>query len=153
MISDNSKYYGAAFVMMIDACKDGLNIKRIYNDKAGFYLIDNKLPLLFKYSSKRVSPWSFSFDPDTIQRYQSLADTFEECLIVLVCGPDGIMALDYSEIKGLISFDTSNERKRIGIARRLKEMYYVTATDGNMKIKISQKSLLENLQRYLHKGV
>jgi hypothetical protein len=46
----------------------------------------------------------------------------------------------------------TNRSKRIGISRKLKEMYSVLGSDGTLKRKVSQKSLNDNLEKYLYKG-
>jgi hypothetical protein len=148
MIGYNLKYYGSAFVSMIDLYEDGLTIKRIIDDKSGFYLLNDKLPILCKYSTQRTNPWSFSIKNDVLDLCRSV-DKHNECLIVLVCGIDGIISIDYSDVKNLISFNIHSEQKRIGVTRKLREMYCVTGTDGNMKNKVSQKSLIEKLNKYL----
>jgi hypothetical protein len=153
MIGYNSKYYGSAFISMIDSCQDGLTIKRIMDDKSGFYLINDKLPILCKYSTKRTNPWSFSIKSDVLDLYKSLADKYNECLIVLVCGTDGIIAIDYSDVKKIIDFNIHSKQKRIGVTRKLREMYYLTGSDGNINNKVSQKSLIEKLNKNLNTKV
>jgi hypothetical protein len=149
MISYNSKYIGAAIVSMIDSSQDGLCIKSIIDDKSGFYLINNILPILCKYSTKRTNPWAFSFKKDILEVYLSLIQQYNECLFVLICGIDGIIALDSSQIQSIINLNDSSNQKRISVARKLGEMYYVSGNDGFIKNKISQKSIVENLQKYL----
>jgi hypothetical protein len=151
MISNNSKYYGAVFVSMIDSWSGSLSIKRIADDKSGFYIINDKLPIALKYSTKRTNPWSFSFDLEVLAQIENLFNKYEQCLIILVCGTDGIIALDYSEFTEIINIGFSGS-KRIGVSRKLKEMYSVLGSDGVLKRKVSQKSLNDNLEKYLYIG-
>jgi hypothetical protein len=151
MISNNSKYYGAVFVSMVDFYNDSLGIRRIVDDKSGFYILNDKLPILLKYSTKRTNPWSFSFDLEVLTQIETLVNKYGQCLVILICGIDGIISLDYSEFAEIINIG-SNESKRIGVSRKLKEMYSVLGSDGVLKRKVSQKSLNDNLRKYLYKG-
>jgi len=134
---------------MIDSFQDGLYIKRIIDDKSGFYLLNNTLPVLCKYSTKRINPWSFSIKKDVLDIYFSLVKVYKECLIILICGIDGIISLDYSEVCNIININIPSEQKRISATRKLGEMYYISGSDGNLKNKVAQKSVVENLQRHL----
>jgi|TergutMp193P3_1026864.scaffolds.fasta_scaffold21097_3 hypothetical protein len=149
MISYNSKYIGSAIISMIDSFQDGLYIKRIIDDKSGFYLLNNTLPILCKYSTKRTNPWSFSIRKDVLDIYFSLVKLYKECLIILICGIDGIISLDYSEVCNIININIPSEQKRISATRKLGEMYYISGSDGNLKNKVAQKSVADNLQRHL----
>jgi hypothetical protein len=148
MIGYNTRYIGSAIISMIDSYPDGLNIKRIIDDKSGFYLINNKLPVLCKYSTKRTNPWSFSLKKDVLEIYLSMLQQYQDCLIILICGIDGIIAINSLEAKKIINFSELTEQKRISISRKLREMYYISGSDGCLNNKISQKSIAENLQKY-----
>jgi hypothetical protein len=152
MISYNSKYIGSAIVSMIDSCHDGLYIKRIVDDKSGFYLINNKLPILCKYSTKRTNPWSFSFKSDVLGIYLSLKQRYNVCLIILVCGIDGILALDSFQVQEIIDLKKPSDQKRISVTRKLRKMYYISGSDGTMKNKISQSSVIDILKKYIEIG-
>ena len=150
MINDNTKYIGSAIVSMIDSYdEDGIFIRRIVDDKSGFYLINDKLPILCKYSTKRTNPWSFTLTKEITDRYISLVKQYNECLLVLICGTDGIVSLDYLDVCQVINFDLEEEQKRISASRKHKEMYAVSGSDGSMKHKISQKSIGEKLNKIL----
>jgi hypothetical protein len=149
MISYNSKYIGSAIISMVDSFQEGLYIKRIIDDKSGFYLLNNTLPVLFKYSTKRTNPWSFSIRKDVLDIYLSLVEFYKECLIILICGIDGVISLNYSEVCNIINIDIQSEQKRISAKRKLGEMYYISGSDGKIRNKVSQKSVTDNLQRYL----
>jgi hypothetical protein len=152
MISNNSKYYGAVFVSLIDVYNGSLGIRKIVDNKSGFYILNDKLPILLKYSTKRTNPWSFSFDTEVLVQVENLFSKYRQCLIIFICGADGIISLNHTEFTEIINIET-NRSKRIGISRKLKEMYSVLGSDGTLKRKVSQKSLYDNLEKYLCQGV
>jgi hypothetical protein len=150
MISNNSRYYGTVFASMVDSYNGSLGIRKLLDNKLGFYILNDKLPILLKYSTKRTNPWSFSFDMEGLLQVESLFNKYEQCLIIFVCGIDGIISLNYSEFTQIIIMET-NSSKRIGISIKLKKMYSVLGSDGILKRKVSQKSLNEHLEKYLYK--
>ena len=145
MIAYNSKYIGSAIISIIDSFNEGIKIKRIIDDKSGFYLLNEKIPILCKYSKKRISPWSFSINKENLDIYLSLVEKYKYCFIILICGIDGIISLEYSDVCQIINFDLIEKQKRISATRRLGKMYFISGSDGKLKNKVSQRSIIDNL--------
>jgi hypothetical protein len=142
MITDTAKFHGVVLINLIEDISSGLSIRKLNNDISGIYLINEKIPLFLKYASKRTSPWTFTFHNIHLQRYYELTVEFGECLMVLICGSDGIVTLGNFEMRKIVapSFD---EQKRITVTRKLKHMYSVNGSDGDIEKRISRKSLTE----------
>jgi len=153
MIAYNSKYIGSAIITIIDSFTEGISIKRIVDDKSGFYLLNEKIPILCKYSKKRTNPWSFSINKDVLDIYLSLVKKYKECFIILICGIDGIISLEYSDVCKIINFDLIEKQKRISATRKLGKMYFISGSDGRLKNKVAQRSITDNLGKKLFSGV
>jgi hypothetical protein len=152
MISDTLCFYGRAFGTIIDERKEGIHIRKISEDINCFYLFDERIPILLKHASKRTSPWVFSIGNQILRKYYELIEEYRECLVALICGNDGIATLSYKEIKDIIDFQDIKEQKRISVSRKLRGMYFVSASDGKMDKRISQNSLLEKIEISLSEG-
>jgi len=152
MIAYNSKYIGSAIISIIDSFNEGIKIKRIVDEKSGFYLLNEKIPILCKYSKKRTNPWTFTINKNVLDIYISLVKEYNECFIVLICGIDGIISLEYSDVSKIIKFDYFKKQKRISATRKLGKMYLISGSDGKLKNKVSQKSIIENLGKKLFSG-
>jgi len=152
MIAYNSKYIGSAIISIIDSFDEGVRIKRIIDDKSGFYLLNEKVPILCKYSKKRVSPWSFSINKDNLDIYLSLVEKYKDCFLILICGIDGIISLEYSDVCKIINFDLIEKQKRISATRKLGKMYFISGSNGKLKNKVSQRSIIENIGKKLFSG-
>lgn len=150
MISDTAKFHGAALISLLEEIDSGIRIRRLFSDNLGFYILNEKIPIFLKYASKRESPWSFTFHPDHLDRYRHLNSEYGDCLMIMICGSDGIVALDYSEMSGIVLLDR-NCKKSISIARKLKHMYCVSGTDGVVNKRISKKSLFDLVKQLLYK--
>lgn len=145
MISDADRYYGAVLSTVVDSFGVPVCICNVSTDVAGFYLINDSLPLYIKYATSRKGPWTFTFQ----KRHQELLESFyvkySECIIAFVCGKDGIAALIHSDLRKIL--DTSfEEQEAVTIRRKRNEMYRVKGRDGILERKLSRNSLDEILK-------
>lgn len=147
MISEQTRNYGAVISSLIDAAQREIKIRKLYPDAPGVYLVDGHISLYAKYSSNRRGPWGFTFQAQHIDRLEELIGKFGACVVALVCGTDGIVALRYDEFSRIVSIGSSGQ-KSIGVKRKLNRMYSVTGTSGSLSHKISRNSLLEAVQSY-----
>jgi hypothetical protein len=98
-----------------------------------FFVLNDALFVLLKYSTRGRSPWGFTFMPDE----QGLLDTVDSdhrIFIGLVCGSDGIAAFSYDcyrEIAGL-----SDAAVHIACYRAHGEHYEVSGPSGPLREKI-----------------
>jgi hypothetical protein len=150
MIRDTAKFHGAALVSLIEGVDVGVTIRKIYPDNSGFYILNERLPLFLKYATKRSSPWSFTFHTDHLIRYQALTADFGECLMILICGYDGIVSLCCSEMGSIVHINQKTQ-KRVSITRKLNTMYFVSGTDGVIDKRISKNSLIDTVKTRLFK--
>jgi len=142
MISVASRYYGAVLHQILDATEGATILRRAFPDCAGFYVLDEKIPIFIKYSTKRLGPWVFNFHRDHQRRQQLLFEKLGECIMVFVCGRDGVVALTHEEFR-LVLDDFFEEQESVSIRRRHKEMYKVKGRNGKLKHKVSRNSLRE----------
>lgn len=133
MVKDVKFFHGIAFAKIIDS--KPVFLKKI--DRS-VYSIDNKMYFYVKHSTKRISPWTFSFLKDHVEKIISLSNNSEtKIYIVLVCNDDGICCLDFNEFKAVISHKNNLYPKWIKVSRKRGEKYYVKGSDGDLKHKIA----------------
>jgi hypothetical protein len=93
MITDLERYQGVVLRQLI--VKAGRQITMAVADSSG--RVDSfsieQTALQIKYSTKRLSPWSFSVTADQLFEIAGLARNFQSVWLILVCGVDGIVAL------------------------------------------------------------
>ena len=114
-------------------------------------MINERIPLFLKYASKRTSPWTFTFHINHLQCYYELTSEYGDCLMVLICGSDGIVTLGSFEMRKIVA-PSFEEQKRITVMRKLKHMYSVNGSDGDIEKKFSRKSLTEYVIGTLNLG-
>ena len=145
MITDAARYYGAVFSFIIDRSAGSVALRRIFDDCVGFYLVDERLPLLIKYSTRRKGPWSFTFHHDHQEKQQMLYERHGECIVALVCGKDGIVALQHADFRTVLD-EFFEPQEAVTVRRRHNQMYQVKGRDGQLSRRLSRSSLSEALQ-------
>ncbi len=145
MIRDSSRYYGAVITRIVDHWGGSVSVRKMFDDYAGFYLLNSKLPIFIKYSTQRRGPWTFTFNREHQKRQQALFEVLDECLTVFVCGKDGIAALKHIDIRQILD-EHFEDQESVTIRRRHNEMYKVRGRDGVLEKKVSRNSLIELLQ-------
>ena len=136
MIKEFELYHGVVLSRLIHG-GELLEIKTYSLDSNASYVLNQSIGLYIKYSTKRMTPWHFSFKKNHQHEIQNLKDKFGEVFLVLVCGHDGVVALSYNELKKVLDED-HKEVEWLAIHRRVREKYKVTGSDGKLKYKIGE---------------
>jgi hypothetical protein len=99
-----------------------------------FFRLNDLVLVLMKYSTRKRSPWGFTFTPAEQTRLQAKAG---ECDIVLglICGADGIAALRYDAYMTIAGHSAS--ALHIACYRRHGEHYEIKGPDGKLEGKVS----------------
>ena len=149
MISDAHRYYGAVICTVIDAADEAISLTKIQRGAAGFYLINEELPIYIKYSTSRKGPWSFNFHNAQQEIQLSLYREYRECIMAFVCGKDGIAALTHSSFRNVLD-ESFDEQEAVTIRRKHNGMYQVRGKDGVHEKRVSRNSLREILDQAIN---
>ena len=101
---------------------------------APFFLLNNGLAVLLKYSTKGRSPWGFTFTIDEQRVLRQKAAELKTA-IGLICGADGVAAFEY-ELYASIS-GARNAAVHIACYRNHGEYYEVKGPEGVSDRKIA----------------
>jgi hypothetical protein len=148
MLPDYSRYYGYVFSQVIDRYERPVSIQKLDVGLQGFYLINGKLPIFIKFCRNRKSPWSFTFQHDHQTQYKKIIEEYGQCLMVLVCGTDGIAALNHQQLSEVLD-GNFEEQESLSVRRKLNHMYSVAGTNGKLAGKVAKDSLLTQLNDVL----
>lgn len=99
-----------------------------------FFVLNERLCVMFKYCTKGRSPWNFTFGSHE-QRSVKLRASTSEVVIGLICGDDGVAAIDSEEFFQIASIRDCSIR--IACYRRHGEHYEITGPDGSLLGKIA----------------
>jgi hypothetical protein len=136
-------FHGAAVIKIVHSG----HFKKVesFGKSNSSYLLDEKIGLYIKYSSKRIPPWSFTFDNEHVSEVKEMFSLLGNIFIALVCNVDGICCLDWQEFNTIISIDSKIHPKWIRTIRKKNEKYSVYGIDGNLKHKIGNSDFPSKL--------
>jgi len=133
----------------------GTALVRIVQDKRAFgiklysgnntYLVNDSACVYIKHSSKRLSPWVFTFLPEHIKDIDKIRKDLSNTYIVLICNDDGICCLNFKEFSQLVFVGSSNQTKWIRVRRSPREKYTVTGSDGELRYKIGDSDFPQKI--------
>ena len=98
-----------------------------------FFLLNGELLVYLKYSTRVRSPWGFTFTADE-QASLEHRSSGRRVVIGLVCGHDGIAALDYELFQSVAG--RRNTSLHLSCARRHGEHYAISGPDGDLPRKV-----------------
>jgi len=102
--------------------------------EAPFFLLNEHLLVLFKYSTRGRSPWGFTFTADEQVLLQEKASQLKT-VIALICGSDGVAALTCEAYLGIAA--PRKSAVHIACYRQHGEHYEVNGPDGRLDGKVS----------------
>lgn len=148
MISDTARYHGSFLALLLDKVEGPLSIEKLRRAGIGHYLINRRIPIAIKMSSKRKGPWTFNFTRAHQKTHEKLFEEHGELFVCLVCGRDGIAGLSMQEMRTVLD-DNFEEQESISVRRRLKTMYQVVGRDGELRGRVSRHAIFQKIEAAL----
>jgi hypothetical protein len=105
--------------------------------EAPFFLLNDSLSVLIKYSTKGRSPWGFTFTADEQVLLKTRASLIKMA-IGLVCGADGVAAFSYQSYLSVAAPRTA--AVHLACYRQHGEHYEVSGPDGTLQRKVAPSS-------------
>ncbi len=99
-----------------------------------FFLVNNQLQVLLKYSTRGRSPWGFTFTTDEQVLLQKNASKLKT-IIGLICGADGVAAFTYDDYLKIAA--PRKSAVHIACYRQHGEHYEVNGPDGTLDGKVA----------------
>lgn len=135
MIRQVERYHGVALARLVRAESAVTVGTRAHEDYRSVYTVNGRVALYVKYSTSRLSPWSFAFKAEHQQEIATLLKEFADAFITLVCGADGIACLSGSEYRQLLG-DDPGSGEWIRVARSPRQKYAVSGSEGGRVCRI-----------------
>lgn len=144
MIKEFSFYHGVVFAMLLHNSSTPLIIGQYPSSDNASYTINDSIGIYIKYSTKRLSPWHFSFQNMHLSEIYEIDRKFEKVILLLVCRDDGIVGLTMEEFKQ-ITDSAKKGTEWISVKRRPKEKYTVKGSLGTLSYKIGKTDFCEKI--------
>ena len=144
MISEFEFFHGAVLARMLHATQQAMTLAPYSESDNASYVINDKKGMYIKYSSKRLSPWRFSFQRRHHEMISEMKHTLEEVFVILVCNEDGTVVLTFEEFQQVVKTD-GEATQWISAARNRRQMYLVKGSDGKLEFKIGKDEFVEKI--------
>lgn len=147
MIKEFEFYHGVALSKLVHSSDEPIALQLYPSSSNASYILNNNIGLYIKHSTKRMSPWRFSFQKLHQDEISQMNNKLNKVFVLLVCGEDGIVTLSFDELKTILD-ETHEDVEWISASRTPKKEYTVKGSDGGLKHKIGKndfpKKILES---------
>jgi hypothetical protein len=137
MIKEFEFYHGIVFARLLHVTQKNVCIKPFPTQDNASYVINDKVGIYIKYSTKRLSPWRFSFQKKHQDEILEMKNKIGETFLLLVCNNDGIVIISFNELKHILN-EKYKSVEWVSVARGRGEMYAVKGSDGELEFKIGK---------------
>ena len=144
MIYEFEFYHGVAFARMLHAMQKELAIKPYSPSDNAAYVVNGSIGIYIKYSSKRLSPWRFSFQQRHRDRIMEIQKDVGDVFVLLVCNDDGVVILTFDEFKQVLD-ETHGGTEWISATRNRRQMYSIKGSNGKLSFKVGKDEFLEKI--------
>lgn len=148
MLKETEFFHGVVFARLVRDIGIPIEIAEIPDAGTSAYLLQGRIAIYIKYSTKRLSPWGFTFSREHLRELSQLRKSFPGFIMALVCHEDGIAALSSGDTNLILGDDSNvNRNLSVTIHRHAREQYAVNGSMGQLPRKVSEKAL-GNLVRH-----
>jgi len=129
---------------MIHTTHSELSIKPFASTDNAAYVLNGTKGIYIKYSSKRLSPWRFSFQKRHLDLIATMEGTLGDVFVLLVCNDDGIVVLNSDDVNQTLP-EQRGETEWISAARNRRQMYTIKGSNGRLDFKVGKDEFLGKL--------
>lgn len=140
MINEFEFYHGIVFTSLLHRLEREFKVRRFTTPDNAAYVIDGRIGLYVKYSKKRLPPWRFSFHKRHQELMLEMKSRLGETFLMLVCNDDGVVVLNFDEVKQILK--EAQDVEWISVVRRKREMYAVAGSDGKLDFKVGKNDFI-----------
>jgi hypothetical protein len=144
MISEFEFFHGAVLARMLHTTQQTMVIAPYSESDNAAYVINDSKGVYIKYSSKRLTPWRFSFQKRHHEKILEMRRDLGEVFVVLVCNDDGAVVLTFEEFQQVVKSD-GGVGQWISAARNRGQMYLIKGSDGKLAFKIGKDEFSEKI--------
>lgn len=130
MITELERHQGVVLRQIVSAAPFGVQLRTANETGRNDAFLVSGAAIQIKYSSKRLSPWRFTYTAENLQELRILRERHGGIWVFLCCGSDGVVCLSFDELETAISLSQSESTQWVAIARSRAGMYRVSGSAG-----------------------
>lgn len=147
MTKEFELYHGAVFTRIVHGAGRMVSLEPFPSRSNASYVLNGVVGLYIKHSTKRVSPWSYTFLRAHQDEIAKMHVAFGEVFTALVCRDDGIALLNFEELKQILD-SNHDESEWVRVVRSRRRQYEVSGSNGELQFKVSQQSCPDKILEY-----
>jgi hypothetical protein len=150
MFDDYELYQGVVLRQIVVGAPRSVRFRPFEREgRINAYALNDRIGLFIKHSSKRLSPWPFTFHIEQVADLLDLESSFTNSFVAFVCGQDGLVTIDVATLHNLVSFE-GTESAWIRISRKPRSMYTVVGNRDELPNKVGNGAalILDALQTF-----
>jgi hypothetical protein len=101
------------------------------------FVMNGRIGLYIKHSSKRMSPWRFSFTIEQAADLLNLEARFPDSFVVFVCETDGLVTLPFSELQDIVDFHQT-DNAWVSVSRPPRAQYAIAGNKDELDRKVAR---------------
>ena len=138
MLDEYEFYQGAVLRQLIVESEFSLMIRPYVREgRISAFVVNSRVGVYIKHSSKRMSPWRFTFTIEQAADLLDLEAKFPESFVVLICESDGLVTLDCIQLHQIVSFQES-ENAWVRVERPPRLQYDIGGNKSDLGSKVSR---------------
>lgn len=138
MLDDYEFYQGVVLRRLVIETDYSTSFRPFVREgRTSAFVVNGGIGVYMKHSSKRMSPWRFTFTIDQAADLLDLEHKFPDSFVVFVCGTDGLVTLSFADLHRIVSFEDS-ENAWVSISRPPRNQYEVSGNRGELDYKVSR---------------
>lgn len=162
-INNEEQFHGAAFLRLLESLSERapeirISVENLHSRNL-YKVIAEKPKLLgkskyvmfgvvIKLSTKRRSPWRYSYTQQNQDDLKNLYDEFGETFSVFANGEDGFACLTFSELKEVLD-EIHEESEWVSVARKLRHEYRIAGNDGRRERTLPRNSFPKTIVDFI----
>ncbi|HEY8332968.1 MAG TPA: hypothetical protein VIQ05_04160 [Tardiphaga sp.] len=138
MLDDYEYYQGVVLRQLIVEADYSMSLRPFAREgRINAFVLNGRVGTYVKHSSKRMSPWRFTFTIEQAADLLDLEQKYSDSFMVFVCGTDGLVTLSFADLHSIVSFQES-ENAWVSVSRPPRTQYDVAGNRGELKYKVSR---------------
>jgi hypothetical protein len=139
MLDDYEFYQGVVLRQLaIEADYSSMSFRPFVREgRINAFVVNGRVGVYIKHSSKRMSPWRFSFNIEQAADLLDLEQRLPDSFIVFVCGTDGLVTLSAADLHTIVNFQES-DNAWVSVARPPRTQYELAGNKGELGYKVAR---------------
>jgi hypothetical protein len=133
------QYHGIVLTCIVHSAPKPVTVEFYPSKSNSSYVLNGSTGLYIKHSTKRTSPWRYTFAKSHQDEIKEMYERLGEVFTALVCRDDGVAVLSFKELKSILD-DNHGASEWVSVSRRRHKQYSVSGSDGDLDFKVSRKS-------------